>query len=352
MPRVRMPAMLEIFRYSEWANTRILSAAAECSDAQLDQPFEMGLGSMRATLLHMYHGEQVWLNRWQGRTETQWPSETEQIHPAALRDRFAGLYQDRAAYLTTLRDADLDDVVRYRDSRGSLFDASRGDMLLQGAVHSQHHRAQALNMLRQAGAALPKPGNDYIFMKIEQQAHGEDPGAPLDPDTLRTLFEYGDWANERLYAAAEALSHEQLDRPFDMGVGSLRATLLHIRFAEQWWLENWVHGPGRPFPELPTTTGIPELRRLTAETVAGRNALLAELPCDGLSRIVSAMPRPGIMRTFQLGVTMLQLCLHGVHHRAQAVNMLRRVGGGLLELDYMTRVRRAVSPGLTTPREI
>lgn len=342
MTRARIPALLEIFRYSEWANARILAAAAQCRDAQLDQPIDMGVGPLRATLLHIYNGEFVWLNRWQGRAETRWPSEEERISPAALRERFAALYQDRAACFAALREADLGETVRYRDSRGELFDASRADMLLQAAVHSQHHRAQALNMLRQAGAALPKPGNDYIFMKVEQQGRGEDAAAPLDADTLRTLYDYGDWANERLCTVAERLSDAQLDRPFDMGVGSLRATLLHIRFAEQWWLENWIHGPGRPFPELPATTGIPELRRLTAETVAGRNALLSDLPADGLSRVVSAVPRPGVTRTFQLGVTMLQLCLHGVHHRAQAVNMLRRVDGGLLELDYMTRVRRAV----------
>lgn len=342
MTATRCDTLRELFTYSDWANTTLLRAAAEVDDGALDRPFEMGMGTLRRTLLHIHCGEDVWLQRWGGRRETPWPDETERVGLDGLRERFAATWRARGDALAGLRDADLDAELVYRDSRGSLYRARRGQMLLQSIVHSQLHRAQALNMLRQAGAALPKPGNDYIFMKVEQQGRGEDAAAPLDADTLRTLYDYGDWANERLCTVAERLSDAQLDRPFDMGVGSLRATLLHIRFAEQWWLENWIHGPGRPFPELPATTGIPELRRLTAETVAGRNALLSDLPADGLSRVVSAVPRPGVTRTFQLGVTMLQLCLHGVHHRAQAVNMLRRVDGGLLELDYMTRVRRAV----------
>jgi uncharacterized damage-inducible protein DinB len=32
---------------------------------------------------------------------------------------------------------------------------------------------------------------------------------------------------------------------------------------------------------------------------------------------------------------------HSAHHRAQAVNMLRRVNAGLVELDYMYRIRQA-----------
>jgi uncharacterized damage-inducible protein DinB len=36
---------------------------------------------------------------------------------------------------------------------------------------------------------------------------------------------------------------------------------------------------------------------------------------------------------------LLQLCYHATHHRAQAVNILRRLGTQAPELDYMMRIR-------------
>lgn len=337
MTATRCDTLRELFTYSDWANTTLLRAAAEVDDGALDRPFEMGMGTLRRTLLHIHCGEDVWLQRWGGRRETPWPDETERVGLDGLRERFAATWRARGDALAGLRDADLDAELVYRDSRGSLYRARRGQMLLQSIVHSQLHRAQALNMLRHVGAALPKPGLDYVFFRLAQP----QPAPRIERATLRAYFEYGDWATRRLLTCAAALNDEQLDRPFDMGVGSLRATLLHIRFAEQWWYENWVHGPGRPFPELPPGTPIADVRRLFDETAAARNAYLESRSDADLTAIVAAQPRPDVRREFPLGVTALQLCHHGTHHRAQAVNMLRRVGGEAAELDYMVHVRRA-----------
>ena len=138
------------FKYSDWANGQILSAAAKLDDAALDQPFEMGRGSLRLTLMHIHAGEHVWLQRWHGRTETPWPDEDERVAPAALADRFAETRAARDQFLAALKDADLARSIPYRDSKGGLFKATLADMLTQGILHSHHHRAQAVNMLRRA----------------------------------------------------------------------------------------------------------------------------------------------------------------------------------------------------------
>ncbi|HEY3245968.1 MAG TPA: DinB family protein [Phycisphaerae bacterium] len=334
---IKLRTIRELLRYSDWANQQILSRAAAFADEQLDRAFEMGMGSLRRTLLHIHNGEHVWLERLSGRVETPWPSEDERASVGGIEERFRALWTRRDAHLVNLDNDSLSGEQTYRDSRGGLFRTTRGAMLLQMCTHSTHHRAQALNMLRHSGATLPKPGADYIFMRLERPS---DPPPEFDLDTIRAFFEYGDWAQSRVLAAAEALADEQLDRPFEIGVGSLRKTVLHIRFAEQWWLENWTVGPGKHFPELPLSTSVPETRRLFQETAARRNEFIAKLSEDGLERIVEAHPRPDVVRRFPLGVTLLQLCNHGVHHRAQAVNMLRRVGAAAPELDYMMSVRR------------
>lgn len=143
-----------MFRYSDWANGRLVSAALALSDEQLDRPMEIGLGSLRAILKHIHDGESVWLNRWQGRSETPWPSYDERPVMAELGERFRQTAAQRDAFLKTLTPADFDRAVTYRDSKGSLFTATLGDMILQGINHSVHHRAQAVNILRRVGAGL------------------------------------------------------------------------------------------------------------------------------------------------------------------------------------------------------
>ncbi|MCC6360105.1 MAG: hypothetical protein IT450_15280, partial [Phycisphaerales bacterium] len=54
-----------------------------------------------------------------------------------------------------------------------------------------------------------------------------------------------------------------------------------------------------------------------------------------------AIPRPDVERVFPLGVTMLQLCCHGTHHRAQCLNMLRHVGATAPPLDVAVLLREA-----------
>jgi uncharacterized damage-inducible protein DinB len=49
----------ELFEYNRWANDRVMRGAAGLSDARLDQPFEMGPGSLRETLKHVYGAERI-----------------------------------------------------------------------------------------------------------------------------------------------------------------------------------------------------------------------------------------------------------------------------------------------------
>ncbi|HKQ49776.1 MAG TPA: DinB family protein [Phycisphaerae bacterium] len=148
-------------RYSEWANEQLLRAAAGLNDEQLDQCFDMGRGTLRKTFMHLWAGESVWLARWKGKTETPWPDEELKATVPNIDERFKGVYSDRAPFMATLKDADVGRVITYRDSKGSLYKASLGDMIMQGITHSIHHRAQAVNMLRRLGASAPEV--DYMY---------------------------------------------------------------------------------------------------------------------------------------------------------------------------------------------
>jgi uncharacterized damage-inducible protein DinB len=344
---IRLSTIRELFVHNDWGNDKILGLAETLSDAQLDQPFEMGQGSLRKTLNHLGGAEFAWLRRWShGADRDDYREDPAGVGVAQFREEFRRIAAERNEFLAAQTDATLANPRTYRNFLGQIHTYPLGDMLLHVANHGVHTRAQAVNMLKRVGAAEIKPGLDYIYMKLAQPGGGTRDAAPTDIEfeSVRVYYQFADWARDQVQSAAAKLTDGQLDREFPIGLGTLRKTLLHIRFAEQWWLENWLHGPGRPFPELDANTPVAELMRLFDQTARERNAYFASLAESDARRFVEARPRPDVHRAFPLAVVMLQLCCHGTHHRAQALNMLRHVGGTVPELDVLT-MHRALRRG-------
>jgi uncharacterized damage-inducible protein DinB len=165
---INVESAKSFLHYSDWANSQLLQEAARLSDQQLDRPIAMGRGSLRSTLLHIWAGESVWLSRWQGRAETPWPDEDESVPVASITQRFETVFAERRRFVEGLTDARLGEVVTYRDSKGSLFKATLGDMIMQGIIHSTHHRAQVVNMIRQVEGEPPEL--DYM-MRVRRPAN-------------------------------------------------------------------------------------------------------------------------------------------------------------------------------------
>ena len=149
------------FDYSDDANGMVVAAAAGLSDEQLDRPIEMGRGNLRRTLVHLLAGEQVWLQRWRGPSDTPWPDENVKSTVAEIAERLRATSVTRAAFFDTIQPGDLIDPKRYLDSIAGYFTATLAQMILQGFIHSIHHRAQAVNMLRRLGARPPEV--DYMY---------------------------------------------------------------------------------------------------------------------------------------------------------------------------------------------
>lgn len=334
-----MKTLRALFVHGDWARDRLMAEASRLDDEALDRPFEMGKGSLRRTLEHLWRAERFWLDRWLGDDRRIGDPEPG-LTPAALRERFRATAAERGGLLGRLAEGDLPRRVDFPGGRGERREYALGAMMLHECNHGFHHRAQALNMLRHLGAE--PPGVDYITMKADR---GPGTGAGHDVATIREYFAGADRARARLDAAVCGLGGDVLDRPFEMGPGSIRRVLLHVRDAEQWWLECWTGGPPPGFRPLPATTSTGELGDLFAATARERNAFLRSLRDDDLDRTVTVRWRGGRELSFTVGDTMVQLCGHGTHHRAQALNMLRRCGIAPPELDLIARPDRAGAAG-------
>lgn len=322
----------ELFAYNDWARDRLLAAAGKLADEALDRPFEMGPGSLRATLLHLYGAERIWLERWQGQPSV-FPRHDALADMAVLTAAHRALGAARDAYLRDLPADALQRDVTYQ-RQGATCAEPLGAQALHLCNHGVHHRAQALNMLRHVGAELPPPGLDYAFYNLEARTTPQ-----LTGGTLAAYRAYGDWATDQLLELATSLNDVELDQDFAMGPGSVRATLLHVYFAERWWLDVWTHGADVPLPEQDPATPIVVLQSRLGAVRQERDAYFATLTDADLATVIAVKPRRDIVKTFPRGVTALQVCTHGTHHRAQVANMLRRLNVTVPGLDWVTRWR-------------
>ena len=177
---------------------------------------------------------------------------------------------------------------------------------------------------------------DVVVMRIKQRKR---PAMTADLPMLRDYYAYTDWANGRVFDIAATLSDELLRRTFEMGMGCILKTLAHLRDAEQWWYENWHNGGVFDFEQVKQETTVQQLRQTYQETLADRKKYFAALADGDSDRTVTATPSEGRTLTFTLGESMLQLCCHGTHHRAQIINMFRHVGAEVPALDYIAMKR-------------
>ena len=64
----------------------------------------------------------------------------------------------------------------------------------------------------------------------------------MNRDDIKLLFQYNDWANDRILDHAEQVSPEQLTAPNELGWGSLRGLLVHLLNAEFYWRNQLQNG--------------------------------------------------------------------------------------------------------------
>jgi uncharacterized damage-inducible protein DinB len=151
----------KLFEYTDWSNVQLLDAAAPLTDAQLDTDMQIGPGTLRTILLHTYNGELAWLKRWQGMVEMGWPNESAKPTIDDLRSIFTANAGSRNRWMDTLMPDALGKTQKYRDSKGTMYQATLGDMLVQGIMHSKHHQAQAVNAIKRLGGTWPEL--DYMY---------------------------------------------------------------------------------------------------------------------------------------------------------------------------------------------
>ena len=143
---------------------------------------------------------------------------------------------------------------------------------------------------------------------------------------LQELYEYGDWANKRLFQVIARLSPDEFTRSVAGSYGSIRNTMVHVLSAEWGWLERCGgtgRGPRLDPGDYPTVESVvtqwANVERYLREFLAG----LADADLDRPIEYAIGQSEKSVM---PLGELMHHGAIHAVHHRGQVAMLLRMLG--------------------------
>ncbi|HEV2357469.1 MAG TPA: DinB family protein [bacterium] len=165
---------------------------------------------------------------------------------------------------------------------------------------------------------------------------------PIDP---ARVYDVQTQARRRLFDWIRPLTQAQYTRPFPFGLATLRATLIEIPFTELYLamrlreevlppFSDWPIGEHRQptFADLEAVwePQMRETRATLARTTDWDREVTSEIRWP--DRVVAVTATKADIAT--------QLLLHEVHHRAQAMAILRLLGVPAQDLDYIGFVQR------------
>ena len=163
---------------------------------------------------------------------------------------------------------------------------------------------------------------------------------------LERIYDYGYWANSRLFAVVLELKPEQFTQAVAGSYGSIRNTLVHTLSAEWGWLDRcggFKRGPALKPDDYPTAQSLIDT---WGSVEAHVHEFLSRLTDADLDRVVEFTAAGGEKRSMVLGPLLQHAANHAVHHRGQVALLLRALGyaPGNFDLLLYDAERRGV-PG-------
>jgi uncharacterized damage-inducible protein DinB len=174
-------------------------------------------------------------------------------------------------------------------------------------------------------------------------------------EPLKT-YDYLTRARQRVFEWVRSLSAEQYARQFPIGPGTLGRTLTHIMICEWVYVQRMQGRDVPPYDQWPIRDEDPppfaELEAAWLEQAGATRAVLSGVT-DWNARLeyrVTEDDGTPVIVTASAGDIFTQLVLHEVHHRAQSMNMLRRLGVTVDDIDFNTLMySRRPAPGPDEP---
>ena len=150
----RLDTIKRLHEHRHWVRHKLLTASRGLTNDGLRKSFEMGVGSVLGTFVHLYGAETVWINVLENKNQSAaFPTLENFANLEALERDWDLLDQRWAAWLANANE--------------DAFVTTVMDVLIHVATHQHYHAAQIVNMLRHLGVK-PPPACDFIVLAREQ----------------------------------------------------------------------------------------------------------------------------------------------------------------------------------------
>jgi uncharacterized damage-inducible protein DinB len=157
-----------LYDYNRWANLRLLAAARDVEPHARERDLEASHRSLLGTLVHVFWGEWLWLERWQGRSPKRVFGVDELRDLDFFESEWSAVWRDQSRFLAELTDDRLLACVAYENLAGERWEYPLGEMLRHVVNHSSYHRGQLALLLRRLGRV--PPATDYLVFLDETAA--------------------------------------------------------------------------------------------------------------------------------------------------------------------------------------
>lgn len=165
------------------------------------------------------------------------------------------------------------------------------------------------------------------------------------------IYDYLVLAREKVFGWVRPLTAEQYTREFPIGLGSLARILTHVMICEYAYALRIEGREAPPYEQFPFQDETPPpfatLEEAWKEQASRTRAVLAAVADWNAKLEYRTMHGPPMIVTATPADLFTQLAFHEVHHRAQAMNILRQLGVTLEDIDYnalMFQRRQAPAP--------
>jgi uncharacterized damage-inducible protein DinB len=153
--------ILLLYQYNQWANTKILNAAANVTTEQFLAPASFSHGGLRGTLVHALSAEWIWRTRWEGTSPTSLLKPEEFPDFPSLRARWAEEEMRLMNFVNAISDERLNNTFDYTNTSGKPFTKVLWQAMAHMVNHGTQHRTEAAAILTDLGHS---PGDiDLIF---------------------------------------------------------------------------------------------------------------------------------------------------------------------------------------------
>jgi uncharacterized damage-inducible protein DinB len=147
--------------YNSWANQRILASIFLLAEEKHRMEVTSSFNSIYATVLHMWDAESAWWQRVKLQERVVAPSESFTGSMPELGNNLLQQNQQWIDWVNNASDAAISHVFQYYNSKKEYFKQPVFEVLMHVFNHSNYHRGQLVNMLRQLGVEKI-PATDYI----------------------------------------------------------------------------------------------------------------------------------------------------------------------------------------------